>query len=207
MCYLFTLEIKSLSVTLFASSFSHSVGCLFFFFKWFPLLCESLQVWIGPICLFLLLFLLPWETDLRKHWYSLCQGLFCLSSLEGVFGYLIFRSIILFEFIFVYGVTVCSNFLDLHVVASTFPVLPAEETIVYSFLLCWRLIVLRYMGLFLSSVFCYVDLHVWFGPILRCDHCSLVVLSEVWEGYVFWFVLFPQDCFGNSGSFMVSYKF
>ena len=100
---------------------------LSFFFLWFPLLCESLQVWLGPICLFLLLFLLPWETDIGKHWYSLCP--FCLPSLEGVFGYLIFRSIIHFEFIFVYGVMVCSNFLDLHLVASTFPVLVAEETV------------------------------------------------------------------------------
>ena len=35
----------------------------------------------SPICLFSSLFLWPWETDLRKHWYSLCQGMFCLCSL------------------------------------------------------------------------------------------------------------------------------
>ena len=37
-------------------------------------------VWLGPICLFLL----PWETDLRKHCYDLCRRMFCLCSLLGV---------------------------------------------------------------------------------------------------------------------------
>ena len=35
----------------------------FLFYWWFPFLCK---VWIGPICLWLLFFLLPWEIDLRK---------------------------------------------------------------------------------------------------------------------------------------------
>ena len=30
------------------------------------------------------LFLSPWETDLRKHWYDLCQRMFCLCSLLGI---------------------------------------------------------------------------------------------------------------------------
>ena len=30
---------------------------------------------------------------------------------------------------------------------------------------------------------------------------NLMALSEAWEGYASCFVLFPQDCFGNSGSF------
>ena len=37
------------------------------------------------------------------------------------------------------------------------------------------------------------------------DNCSFIVLSEVWEGYASYFVLFLQGCFGNSGSFMVPY--
>ena len=36
---------------------------------------------------------------------------------------------------------------------------------------------------------------------------SFVVLSEVQEDYTSCSVLFPQNCFGNSGSFMVPYKF
>ena len=34
------------------------------------------------------------------------------------------------------------------------------------------------------------------------DYCSCVVLSEVWKDYASSFVLFSQDCFGNSGSFV-----
>ena len=41
----------------------------------------------GPIDLFLLLFLLPCETEMRKQWYNLCQRMFCLWSLLGVLWY------------------------------------------------------------------------------------------------------------------------
>ena len=71
---MYILEIKPLSVAPFETLFSHCIGCLFgffgfgmFFFLWFPLLCKSLWFWLGPFGVFLLLFLLPWETDLRKH--------------------------------------------------------------------------------------------------------------------------------------------
>ena len=39
------------------------------------------------------------------------------------------------------------------------------------------------------------------------DYFSFAVLSEVWEGYAFSFVLFPKDCFDNSGSFVVHILF
>ena len=48
-----------------------------------------------------------------------------------------------------------------------------------------------------------------FVPLLHCfDYCGFVVSSDIWKGYTSCFVLFfPQDCFGNSGSFMVPFKF
>ena len=69
------------------------------------------------ICLFLLFFLLPWETDLRKHCYDLCQRMFCLKLSTGSFmvSCFVFKSLSHFEFIFVYGVRVCSKFIDLYV--------------------------------------------------------------------------------------------
>ena len=45
---------------------------------------EKVYVWLDPIYLFLLLFLLPLETDLRKYCYDLCQRIFCLCSFLGV---------------------------------------------------------------------------------------------------------------------------
>ena len=37
------------------------------------------------------LFLLPWETDLRKHWYNICQRMFYLSSLLRVLWSQVFK--------------------------------------------------------------------------------------------------------------------
>ena len=38
---LYTLETDPLSVTSLTNTFSLSLGCLFFFFSWFPMLCKS----------------------------------------------------------------------------------------------------------------------------------------------------------------------
>ena len=48
-----------------------------------------------------------------------------------------------------------------------------------------------------------------FVPVTHClDYCTFVILSEVWESYASWLFFFlPEDCFGNSGSFIVPYKF
>ena len=92
------------------------IGCLFVLFMVFFAVQKLLSL-IKSVCLFLLLFLLSWETDLRKYCYDLCKRMFCLCSLLGVFmvSCLIFKSLSHFEFIFVYSVKKCSNFIDLHV--------------------------------------------------------------------------------------------
>ena len=47
-----------------------------------------------------------------------------------------------------------------------------------------------------------------FVPVPHClDDCSFVILSEVWESYASCLFFVPQDCLGNSGSFIVPYKF
>ena len=124
-----------------------------------------LLAWLAPICLFLLLFLLPWETDLRKHCYNLCQRMFCLCALLGVLRCHIFKSLGHFEFIFVCSVRVSSNLVNLHATvqlsqdclqrACLFP-------IVDSLFLWWRLVAQRCVGLFLGSMFCSRDPHVCF---------------------------------------------
>ena len=79
---------------------------------------------------------------------------------------------------------------------------------VYFCLLYQRLIHCRCLGLFLDSYFVPLIRISAFVPIpCRFDYCIIVLQSEVWEGYTPSFVLFPQDCFVNSGSFMIQYKF
>ena len=62
--YLYILDINPSLVTSFANIFSHYIGCLFSFLV-VSFAVQKLSVWLGPLCLFLLLFLLPWETDLK----------------------------------------------------------------------------------------------------------------------------------------------
>ena len=69
-----------LVVASFANIFSHSVSC-HFILLWFPLLNKTSRLIRSH--LFLLLFLLPWEIDL-KYWYDLCQFMLFEYSLQGV---------------------------------------------------------------------------------------------------------------------------
>ena len=81
----------------------------------FPLLCK--QVSLGPICLFLLLFPIFWEVGHRGSCCDLCQSVLPMfSSRSFIVAGLTFRSLIHFEFIFVYGVRKCSSFILLQVV-------------------------------------------------------------------------------------------
>ena len=92
MSCLYILETKPLSVASFANIFSHSVACLFFvlfcgfIYLYCSFLCcaKAFDFWLDPICLFLFLFLLSWDTNLRKLWYGLCQRMVCLCCLIGV---------------------------------------------------------------------------------------------------------------------------
>ena len=79
MSCLYITEIKPFLAALFAW-FSPSLQVELLFMVSFAMQ-KHLKVWIGSICLFLFLFLLPWETDLRKHCYGLCLRMFCLCSL------------------------------------------------------------------------------------------------------------------------------
>ena len=75
---LYILEIKVLLVTSFASIFSHSLGCHVVLFM-VSFAVQNL-VSLSPIYLVLILLPLPQKSDLRKHWYHLCQRTFSLCS-------------------------------------------------------------------------------------------------------------------------------
>ena len=81
--------------------------------------------------------------------------------------------------------------------------------ILYSCLLCQRLIEHRCLGLFLGSLFCTIGLYVCFGTSTTLSWL-LQLCNIIWSlGELCLLLVFfpPQDCFGNSGSFMFPYKF
>ena len=108
MNYLYIFEINSLSVS-FAIIFSRSEGCLF---TWLVVsfIVQKLLSLIRSLCLFLFLFPLLWEVGHRGSCCNLCQRVFCLCFPLRVSS-LTFRSLIHFEFIFVYGVRNSSSFI------------------------------------------------------------------------------------------------
>ena len=160
-----------LSVTPLANIFSCSVGCLHFVYSF---LCCG-KAWLGPICLLLSLFLLAWETDLRKHWYDLHRRMFCLWALLGIImiPYLIFKSLSHFEFILciVWGYILISVYMWLPNFPNTTCCRDCLFPIVYSCFLCQRLINQKSVGLFLGSLFCSIDSYVCF--------CGTWFLSQV----------------------------
>ena len=122
----------------------------FFFFNGFICCAKSRKL---DYVLFVYSFLLPWETDLRKHWYDLYQRMFCPCSLLGVLWcHVLFNSLSSFEFISVHGVRMCSNFIDLHaaVQLSQYHLLKRLFPILYSCLLCQILIDCRCVSLFMA---------------------------------------------------------
>ena len=80
---LFILEIKPVSVTLFANIFSESVSCIFVLF----MVSFAVQKLISLIRshLFIFAFIyLALEAEIRKYCYNLCQRIFCLCIRLGV---------------------------------------------------------------------------------------------------------------------------
>ena len=106
MSCLFILEINPLSVASFAIIFSHSEGCLFTMF----LVSFAVQKLLIRSHLFL--FPLFKEVGHRGSCCDLCQTVFCLCFPKSfIVSGLTFRSLIHSEFIFLYGVSKCSNFI------------------------------------------------------------------------------------------------
>ena len=118
------------------------------------------------------------------------------------------KSLSNFEFIFVYGERVCSNFIDLQaaVQLSQYHLLKRLFPTVYSCLFCWRLLTIGMWVISGLSILFHWSIYLFLAISCYFDYCGFVVLSELWEVYASCFV-FPQDFFGNSGSFMVLYKF
>ena len=114
------------------------------------------------------------------------------------------------KFIFVYGVKVCSNFIDFHaaVQLSQHQLLKRLSSLLY--------ILASFVKDELTVVVWVCFWALYSVPLTHVCFCAsitvfwwlnFVVLSEAWEGCASSFVLFPQDYLGNFGSSMILYKF
>ena len=110
------LETNPLSVAAFANIFSHHVGYLLILFMVFCA-AEKLLSLIRSL-LFISVFISITLGDWSKNillWFVSENVLPMFSSKSFILSSLTYRSWIHFEFIFVYGVKECSNFILLHV--------------------------------------------------------------------------------------------
>ena len=169
-----------------------SVGCLFLFLFFFFMVSYVVQKLVSLIRSYWFIFFVSISIALgdwpKKIFVCLMSEnvLPMFSSRSFMVLGLMFKSLSHFEFIFVYGVRVCSSVIDLHAaVQFSLHHLLKRLSMFFPFytscLLCQRLIDHRCLGLFLGSLFCSIGLYVCFVPAPHClDYCSFVVLSEVW---------------------------
>ena len=143
---------------------------------------------------------------------DLCHWVFCLCFLFKSFivSGLAFRSLIHFEFIFVYGVRKCSNFILLHEAVQFFPA-PFIEEAVFAPLYIYASLVrnkapIRAWVYFWAFYIVPLDYISVFVPEPYClDDCSFVVQSDVRKVNSSNSIL-SQDCFDSLGPFVFPYE-
>ena len=113
---LYILEIKPLSVPLFANIFSHSVGCLFILFMVSFAVQNLLSLIRSHLLIFVFIFI-TFRGGSKKILLQFMSKCFLpmFSSKSFVVSGLTSRSLIHCEVFFVYGVRECSSFILLHV--------------------------------------------------------------------------------------------
>ena len=110
------MEINPLSVVTFAIIFSHSEGCLFTLLRVSFALQKLLSLTRSHLFTFVFISIPLGDGSQRILLQFISSSvLHMFSSKSFIVSGLTFRSLIHFEFIFVYGVRKCSNFILLHV--------------------------------------------------------------------------------------------
>ena len=100
---MYIFEINSLLVASFAIIFSHSEGCLFTLFI-LSFVVQKLLILIRSHLFIFVVFPILWEVGQRGSSCGLCQSVLPIfPSRSFIVSGLTFRSLIHFEFIFVYG--------------------------------------------------------------------------------------------------------
>ena len=133
------------------------------------------------------------------------------SSRSFIVSGLTFRSLIHFEFIFVYGVRKCSSFILLQMVDQFIKhhLLKALHFLHCIFLPPLSKVRCPHVRGFISwlSIFFPLIIISVFVPVpYSLDDCSFVVWSEVRQVASTSYILLSQDCFGYSRVFVFPYK-
>ena len=165
MGFLCILDVNPLSDVSFANIFSHSVGGLFIFVDSFLQCAKACQFDVVPFVDFCFCF--PYLGDRAKKNISKTniKEHTVFSSESFMFSGLIFKPLIHFEFIFIYGVRKQSSLILLLVAVqfSHYHLLKRLSFPYCIFLLpCCKLIAHLSVGSFLGSLFCSIDLCVCF---------------------------------------------
>ena len=116
MSYLYILEINPLLVTSFANIFPHSVGYLFHLFMVSFVVQKLLSLIRSPLFIFVFISITLGDGSKKMLLRFMSKRVVPMfSSRSFIVSSLTLRSLIHFEFIFLYGVKECSNFILLHV--------------------------------------------------------------------------------------------
>ena len=167
-----------------------------------------------PFCS--VLSVLPWETDLRKHWYDSCQRMFFLCSLLGVLWcHVLWHLYVMSLHLYILSLFLCmvrrifSDFISLHIAVWLIPHhLPKRQFSHHIFLpplskINWLYVSGYILGLSI--------LFHWFICLFLCWYHIILIIVALWyflkEGYAPYFILLLQDYCGNSGSFTVPCQF
>ena len=150
------------------------------FCLWFPLLCKKLISLIrSHLFIFVSIFIIVGEGSKKTLLQLMSKGILpILSSRSFIVSAVTFRSLIYFEFIFVYGVREYSIFLFYRMLVSFLHTTYCKGhpfSIVYSWFFCQRLISHMYIGLFLSFISCSSDL-----CLFLCQYHTVLTAVVLW---------------------------
>ena len=195
-----TLDINPLSFISFANIFSHLVGCLFLLLMVSFVVQKLLSLIRSHLFTFAFISITLGDGSPKILLQFMSKSVLpvFLSEFYGIWSYIqIFNP---FEFIFVYGFRECPNFILLHVAVQFSEHHLFEETvfcILYSCLLCGRLIEHEYLDFFIGSLSCSIDLCVSFcqcHTVSITAACSIVPREHDSSSSVL-----SQDCFAIRG--------
>ena len=115
MSCLYILKIKPLSVASFANVFSHWVGCLFVLFMVSFSVKKFISLIRSHLFIFSFISIALGDWDKRTLLWLMSESVSPMfSSRSFTVSHLVFKSLSHFEFIFVYSMRDCSNFIDLY---------------------------------------------------------------------------------------------